>query len=57
MNIFAWRDNIKTHIIAKYLGPVFVVAAARIYANTAKHNGITIWKYRSPVRSMTSVSF
>lgn len=38
-------------IIARYLGPVLVVAAARINAKTAKKSGQTIWKNRSPVRS------
>jgi hypothetical protein len=38
-------------IIAKYLGPIPVVAAARIKAKIAKQRGIVIWKKRSPVRS------
>jgi len=32
------------NIIATYLGAVFVVAAARMKANTAKNKGSTMWK-------------
>jgi hypothetical protein len=40
-------------IIARYLGPVVVVAAARIKAQIAKQRGIVTWKKRSPVRSIS----
>ena len=40
------------NIMATYLGAVFVVQAASINANTAKHRGNTMWKKRSPVRSV-----
>jgi hypothetical protein len=39
-------------IIATYLGAALVVAAARMYAKTAKQRGIVIWKNLSPVRSI-----
>jgi hypothetical protein len=38
-------------IMARYRGPVVVVAAARIKATTLMTMGMTMWKYRSPVLS------
>jgi len=38
-------------IIAKYLGPVVFVAAARMKLNILTNNGPVMCQYRSPVRS------